>query len=58
MNLRPATIADLNLLQHWDEQPHVIASNPNDKWNWKVELKHKFLGREQFIAEINNCSLD
>jgi hypothetical protein len=32
MNLRPATSADLALLQHWDSQPHVIASNPNDKW--------------------------
>ncbi len=53
MNLRPATLADLNLLQHWDSQPHVIASNPNDKWDWEVELKHNFWGREQFIAEIN-----
>lgn len=26
MNLRPATPADLNLLQLWDEQPHVIAA--------------------------------
>ena len=53
MNLRPATIADLNLLQHWDSQPHIIASNPNDQWDWFVELKHKSEGREQFIAEIN-----
>ena len=53
MNLRPATIADLNLLQHWDSQPHIIAIIPNDKWDWSVELKHKSEGREQFIAEIN-----
>ena len=53
MNLRPATLADLNLLQYWDEQPHVIASNPNDKWDWEVELHHKSEGREQLIAEIN-----
>ncbi|BAU65804.1 aminoglycoside N6'-acetyltransferase [Stanieria sp. NIES-3757] len=52
MNLRSVTSADLTLLQHWDEQPHVIASNPNDKWDWEVELQHNFLGREQLIAEI------
>ncbi|WP_255515664.1 hypothetical protein [aff. Roholtiella sp. LEGE 12411] len=27
MNLRSATLADLGLLRHWDEQPHVIASD-------------------------------
>ena len=53
MNLRSATSADLTLLRHWDEQPHVVASNPNDKWDWEVELLHNFLGREQLIAEIN-----
>jgi hypothetical protein len=30
INLRPATLDDLALLQHWDEQPHVVASDPND----------------------------
>jgi aminoglycoside 6'-N-acetyltransferase len=39
ISLRSATSADLNLLQHWDEQPHVIDSDP--EW------------REQLIAELN-----
>ena len=52
MNLRPATIADLNLLQHWDNKPHVITSNPNDKWDWELELQNDSQGREQLIAEI------
>jgi hypothetical protein len=30
MKLRPATPADMALLRHWDEQPHVIASNDED----------------------------
>ena len=34
MHLRPATIADLPTLRHWDEQPHVVASDPNDDWEW------------------------
>ncbi|NJO43185.1 MAG: acetyltransferase [Cyanobacteria bacterium CRU_2_1] len=52
MNLRPATSADLALLQHWDEQPHVIASDPNDDWHWEVELDRAPDWREQLIAEI------
>ncbi len=53
MNLRPATSADLNLLQHWDEQPHVIASDPNDRWDWEVELTRTAEWQEQLIAEID-----
>lgn len=52
--LRPATIADLPLLHHWDEQPHVIASDPNDDWNWEVELPRNPTWRKQLIAELNH----
>ncbi|EAZ89802.1 GNAT family N-acetyltransferase [Crocosphaera chwakensis] len=54
INLRFATFADLERLQYWDKQPHIIASNPNDQWNWEVELKDKSEGREQLIAELND----
>ena len=54
INLRPATSADLNLLRHWDEQPHVIASDPNDDWNWEIELDRNPEWREQLIAEIDS----
>ncbi|MDX2241127.1 MAG: GNAT family N-acetyltransferase [Leptolyngbyaceae cyanobacterium bins.302] len=54
MNLRPATLADLDLLRHWDEQPHVIASDPNDDWHWEVELERHLDWREQLIAEIDS----
>ena len=53
INLRSATFADLNLLRHWDQQPHVIASDPNDDWGWEVELKRNPDWREQLIAEID-----
>ncbi len=53
INLRPATSADLNLLRHWDEQPHVINSDPNDDWRWEVELERTTEWREQLIAEID-----
>lgn len=52
MNLRHATPADLALLQYWDEQAHVIASDPDDDWHWEVELEQHPDWREQLIAEI------
>ena len=52
MNSRHATFADLDLLRHWDDQPHVIASDPNDDWGWEVELDRNPDWREQLIAQI------
>lgn len=52
MRLRPATLDDLELLQHWDEQPHVVESDPNDDWNWEVELGREPDWREQLVAEV------
>ena len=54
VNLRPATSADLGLLQYWDEQPHVIALDPNDDWYWEVELDRTPDWREQLVAEIDS----
>jgi aminoglycoside 6'-N-acetyltransferase len=55
--LRPTTPDDLALLRLWDEQPHIIASNPNDDWNWKVELGRSPVWREQLIAEVEGRPL-
>lgn len=38
LRFRAATPADAPLLRHWDEQPHVVASDPNDDWDWEREL--------------------
>lgn len=57
MNLRPATSADLDLLRLWDEQTHVIASDPSDDWHWEVELDRDVDWREQLIAEIDGRSI-
>jgi aminoglycoside 6'-N-acetyltransferase len=54
MHLRLATPADLDLLRHWDEQPHVVASDPNDDWHWEIELHRTPQWREQLIAEMDN----
>ncbi len=57
INLRAATSADLDLLRHWDEQPHVIACDPNDDWGWEVELDRAPDWREQLIAQIDDRPL-
>jgi aminoglycoside 6'-N-acetyltransferase len=54
LNLRPATPGDLALLQHWDQQPHIIESDPNDDWGWEIELTRNPDWREQLIAEIDD----
>jgi aminoglycoside 6'-N-acetyltransferase len=57
INLRAATINDLQILQHWDKQPHVIASDPNDDWGWELELDRNPDWREQLIAEIDGTAI-
>lgn len=53
IKLRDAAPSDLSLLKHWDEQPHAIASDPNDDWNWEIELTRHPEWREQLIAELD-----
>ena len=53
ITLRPAGPADLELLRRWDQQPHVIASDPNDDWEWEIELHKTPAWREQLIAEVD-----
>lgn len=50
--LREATINDLQILRHWDDQPHVMESDPNDDWNWEHELQRTPFWRRQLIAEL------
>jgi aminoglycoside 6'-N-acetyltransferase len=52
IELRAAELSDLDLLRTWDQQPHVIASNPNDEWDWDAELRNPPPGYEQWIAEL------
>lgn len=54
ISLRPATIADLPLLRYWDEQDHVITSDPHDDWEWETELIRNPPWRLQLIAELDN----
>lgn len=53
ITLRPATLEDLELVHHWDQQPHVIASDPDSDWNWEEELAHDPPWRDQCVAELH-----
>lgn len=53
ITLRPATSDDLPLLLEWDQQPHVIDSDPSDDWDWETELVRTPDWREQLMAEWN-----
>lgn len=53
MQLRPATMDDLELLSYWDTKPHVIACDPNGSWDWEEELEdvpHNW----KYIAELDD----
>ena len=42
------------MLRHWDEQPHVLAPDPNDDWGWEEDLSNpQPEWREQLIAEVD-----
>lgn len=53
LKLREATLSDLETLRHWDEQPHVIASAPNEFWDWEEELPKKHTWRKLLMAEVD-----
>lgn len=48
---------DVALLRHWDEQPHVQASDPDGDWQWETELLRRPAWREQLIAELDGRPL-
>lgn len=57
ISFRPATPDDLALLRYWDEQPHIIASDPDSDWEWETELLRDPDWREQLIAELEGRSI-
>lgn len=55
--LRPAGQQDVVLLNHWDTLEHVVESDPNDDWNWEVELGRDLFWREQLLAEVDGKAI-
>jgi aminoglycoside 6'-N-acetyltransferase len=53
LTFRRATPADLSVLQYWDRLSHVIASDPDDDWEWETELPRTVSWRDQLMVEKN-----
>lgn len=54
IQLRTASIDDLELLKYWDTKQHVIDCDPDEDWNWETELNRNPEWRQQYVAELNN----
>ncbi|HCH0432527.1 TPA: acetyltransferase [Pseudomonas aeruginosa] len=52
ITLRTANIDDLEILKHWDTQPHVIESGVED-WDWENQIGILHDWRESLIAELD-----
>lgn len=57
IEFRAANNQDIDLLIYWDQQEHVIASDPNDDWDWEYELNRSPDWREQLIALWNGTPI-
>lgn len=53
VRFRTAEPTDAPLLRRWDDDPYVLASDPNDDWNWEVELARSPVWRRQWVAEVD-----
>lgn len=51
--LRAALPSDLSILEYWDQQKHVIDSDPDDDWEWEKELASNPAWRLQLMAELD-----
>lgn len=50
LTYRRADRLDIPVLRGWDEQPHVIASDPDSDWNWEEEVGQDPWWREQWMV--------
>ncbi|WP_044103747.1 GNAT family N-acetyltransferase [Neolewinella persica] len=57
LTFRRAAPSDLPVLEHWDTLPHVIASDPDDDWEWEIELPRTVSWREQVMVELSGTPL-
>lgn len=57
LTLRRASVDDAPLLRRWDEEPHVVASDPSSDWQWETELSEEWPWRDQLIAEVDGVPI-
>ncbi|WP_339606676.1 hypothetical protein [uncultured Roseivirga sp.] len=52
IKLRPASLHILELLKYWDTQQHVIDCDPDDDWNWEIELGRNSLWSKELCTHF------
>jgi aminoglycoside 6'-N-acetyltransferase len=57
LTLRRAAVEDAPTLRRWDDEPHVLASDPNDDWQWETELAEEWPWRSQLIASVDGMPI-
>lgn len=53
VELRTASMEDLEVLNLWNSKPHVIAAAPNEDWAWETELGSSYDWQEILMAQID-----
>jgi len=54
--LSNVNINDLELLNYWYTKQHIIDYDPDDEWNWEIELDRNPKWKEQLVAELHAVS--
>ena len=62
LNIRQASLDDVDMLYRWDSKPHVRAATSNDGSTgfdavWEEELRHREDGTEFLIAEVGGMPI-
>jgi aminoglycoside 6'-N-acetyltransferase len=59
ITLRTAVRADIPMLEGWDEEPHVQASDPGsgDGWEWEDEIEAGLPGFWHFVAQADGVPI-
>ncbi len=57
IQLRPLEIKDVEILEKWDNEPHVKESGWDVDWDWEKEISTKYDWRWMFMAELNGAPL-
>jgi aminoglycoside 6'-N-acetyltransferase len=57
IEFRIASIKDLDLLLYWDTKQHMIDCDPDDDWDWEIELKRAPDWRQQLVAELDGVPI-
>jgi aminoglycoside 6'-N-acetyltransferase len=54
INFRIATLDDIEVLEHWDKQQHVIDCAPNEESAWFEEIQRTDEWQDIWIAQLDS----